>query len=167
MKTPWMRAFGEDPAPLSRNRRGAVYVEFLAVFFPLLTFFLGLVQMAFLQAATIIVQHSASKAVRTATLVMYDHPDAWSGDQGGKVTGAKRKVVEQDANIQLSTLGTTKGKVTFNDSAYDRNQPLTVTVDYDYTCRVPLGRIIACGLDGKKDIHAQATLPNQGADFMY
>jgi hypothetical protein len=40
-----------DGAPRKRGTEGAVMVEFLAVFFPLFSFFLGLVQLMFLQTA--------------------------------------------------------------------------------------------------------------------
>ena len=194
MKTPWMRAFearandapaardhgsrgdlASPPLPLPlplplprKGTRGAVYVEFLVVFLPLLSLFLGLVQLAFLQAASIIVQHSAMRAVRTAGVILYDNPKFYNNEGQGSVGSTKRKIVEDDARIPLTTLGdASKATITWNANGYDRDDPVTLTVLFDYSCRVPLGRILACGADGEKQLAGEATLPTQGADFDY
>jgi hypothetical protein len=148
--------------------RGAVYVEFLAVFFPIFSFFMGLVQYAFIQTAAVIVQHGAMKGARTASVIIYDHPRYWGGDAGGRITGPKRALIEETARLPLTTLGSANSaQVSFNETSFARNDPVTVIVDYNYTCRVPLGRILACGADGIKPLRGTATLPNHGAEFRY
>ena len=52
-----------------RGDEGAVMVEFLAAFLPIFAFFLGLVQLVFIQTASLIVNHAAHVAVRAAVVV--------------------------------------------------------------------------------------------------
>jgi hypothetical protein len=63
----------------SQSQRGAVYVEFLVVFIPFFILFLWLVQMSFAYAARIVVQHSASRAARSAIVVLPDDPQFYGG----------------------------------------------------------------------------------------
>lgn len=64
---------------LQRDEEGAAYVEFLIAFLPLFTLFLGLVQWALMGAADLVVQHSASRAVRAAVVVLDDDPERYDG----------------------------------------------------------------------------------------
>jgi len=50
---------------------------------------------------------------------------------------------------------------------YGRSEPITVRVDYDYTCKVPWGRFVCCGFSARKHLSAEATMPNQGAGYRY
>jgi len=152
----------------ARARRGAVYVEFLAVFFPMFTMFLGLVQFSFIQTASIIVQHSAMRAARTAVVVLHDNPTFYGGAQQGMVTGAKQAMVETAARVPLASLGNAgAATVSFDKGSYGRDDPVKLTVKYPYGCKVPVGRVMACGLDGNREIAAQVGLTNHGADFIY
>ncbi|HSN99535.1 MAG TPA: TadE family protein, partial [Candidatus Nanopelagicales bacterium] len=142
-----------EPTPLAKDQRGAVYVEFLAVFFPLFTMFLGLVQFIFLQTATIIVQQSAMRGARTATVVLFDDPELYGGAQQGMLTPQKRTMVETVARVPLTALGNpANATLSFNKNTYGRNDLLTLTVEYPYACRVPVGRTMACGIDGKRTL---------------
>ena len=44
--------------------------------------------------------------------------------------------------------------------------PVTVRVEFDYPCMVPLGRLLLCR-DGERELHSESTLPNQGASYDY
>jgi hypothetical protein len=63
-----------------RGREGAAYVEFLLAFVPILTLFLGLVQLGLLYGGNLVVQHAAHRAVRTAMVVLDDDPRYFDGD---------------------------------------------------------------------------------------
>jgi hypothetical protein len=65
------------------NERGAVYVEFLIVFFPVFILFLGICQIALVSTARFVVQHAANCAARSAVVVLESSP----GDFGGAVRG--------------------------------------------------------------------------------
>jgi hypothetical protein len=150
------------------DRRGAVYVEFLAVFWPLFTFFMCLVQFAFLQTASIIVNHAAMKAARIAAVVIYGDPAEVGGVGQGTVAGMREEMIKQAGQFPLTALGNAgAAKVTTDKNSYARDEMVTVTVEYDYLCRVPLGRTFVCGVGSTKTIIGKAALPNQGASFTY
>lgn len=65
--------------------RGAVYLESLLVLGPLLTLILGITQMVLLQAASLIVQHAATRSVRSAVVVLEDSPRYFGGSPRGSV----------------------------------------------------------------------------------
>ena len=74
-------------APNGRaDERGAVYVEFLIVFFPLFLLFLGICQIALVSAARFVVQHAASSAARSAIVVLESSPDDFGGIDRGWVS---------------------------------------------------------------------------------
>lgn len=155
-----------DPSGLARDARGAVYVEFLAVFFPIFTLFLSLVQFAFLQTASIVVQQSAMKAVRVAAVVIHDNPAYYGVDQGS-VSGKRKEMILDAARFPLTPLGGASSATVTLNSSYGRDDMIDLTVSYQYTCRVPLGRFVVCGVDGQKVLAAKASFLNQGADFIY
>ncbi|AKT36529.1 TadE/TadG family type IV pilus assembly protein [Chondromyces crocatus] len=158
----------EKKPSLVEDRRGAVYVEFLGAFFPLFTMFLALVQFGFIQTASIIVQHSAIRASRTAAVILHDNPAHYGGALQGTVTAQKREMVLDDARGPLKSLGNAnQTNVTFDKNNYGRDDMVRLRVQYPYGCKVPVGRTIACGFDGQRTLEAEASMPNQGADFIY
>ncbi|UJR79091.1 TadE/TadG family type IV pilus assembly protein [Sandaracinus amylolyticus] len=62
------------------SEEGAAYVEFLLAFVPILTLFLGLVQIGLLYAGNLVVQHAAHRAVRSAMVVLDDDPRYYEGE---------------------------------------------------------------------------------------
>ncbi len=162
----------ETPPPrrtLLRDARGAVYVEFLIAFFPLFFFFLSLVQLAFVTSANLITKHSAITAARAAVVVLYDDPKHYSGEPVGRATGKRKEDIERAARIPLSTMGLELSAVKVEMAEnIDRDDPVTVKVEYDYHCQVPWGRSVVCGFfTNRKRLTAEATLPNQGASYRY
>lgn len=79
-------------APGSRTR-GAAYLEALLVLGPLLTLILGITQLVLLQAASLVVQHAATRSVRSAVVVLEDDPKYFRGAPRGSVDyrGAERR----------------------------------------------------------------------------
>ena len=53
------------------------------------------------------------------------------------------------------------------NDAYTPREPVTVRVEYEYACLVPIGRQLVCGLDATKTLKTEATLQNQGATYAY
>jgi len=77
--------------PLRRRRAGrraagAVYVEVLVAIIPVLIFFFGLLQLALLHTARLVVRHAAQRAVRSAVVVLEDDPARFDNQGQGEVT---------------------------------------------------------------------------------
>jgi hypothetical protein len=77
-----------EPTLLS-DERGAAYVEFLLAFVPLFLFFVGMIQMAVLYAASLLVEHAADRAARAAATMLDDDPRYYLGEARGDLTGAE------------------------------------------------------------------------------
>lgn len=60
-----------------RRREGAVYVEFLIAFPPVLIFFLCLVQLSMIYVGKLSVQHASYRAARAAIVVLPDNPSKY------------------------------------------------------------------------------------------
>jgi hypothetical protein len=162
---------GEDRCgwQIRGDRDGAIYVEFLLAFLPVLFFFLSLLQLIFVQTANLITKHAATKAVRAAVVVLPDDPAYYGGTPVGSFSGQRKTDIERAAQVSLSTTGVAEAaaaEITV-DGAYSRNAVLTAKIEYNYRCKVPWGRFAVCGLSNFKKLSAEASLTNQGADYVY
>lgn len=161
-----------DASPLDgprRGRAGAVYVEFLIAFLPVFFFFLSLVQLIFLQTASLITHHAAAKAVRAAVVVLPDDPKYYNNVPVGSFSGQRKSDIERAAQIPLATMGLLEAaavKISIKPN-YARNALLTAKVEYQYHCKVPWGRFLICGFTNFKKITAEASMTNQGALYAY
>ena len=150
-----------------RGTRGAVYVEFLIAFLPMFFFFLSLVQLMFVQAANLMVKNAAVKAARAAVVVLHDDPKFYGGVAMGSFSGGRKNAIEVAAKLPLVPLGLDAAttKVVMN-SSYGRDELVKVTVEVNYTCKVPWGRFTVCTA-GRKKLVGEAAMPNQGAEFTF
>jgi hypothetical protein len=55
-----------------RHGKGAVYVEFLIVFFPMMMLFFGLAHLGLVYGAHLLVEHAAARAARAAIVILPD-----------------------------------------------------------------------------------------------
>jgi len=69
------------------DQGGVAYVEFLLAFVPLFMFFVGMIQMATLYGASLLVEHAADRAARAAATMIDDDPRYYRGDARGNVGG--------------------------------------------------------------------------------
>lgn len=144
---------------------GAVYVEFLMVFLPMLFFFLGLVQLIFLHVANLAVAHAATNAARKSATVLPDDPQYWGGTGQNVVAGARKTAIEDVAKYTLQAVGgEDTADIRITSGGIRGNNTVEVTVDFP--CRVPGGSVIACG-GASKTLTATAEFPNQGAEYLY
>jgi hypothetical protein len=72
------------------DQRGVVMIEFLIAFVPTFVLFLGVVQLALLSAARLVVQHAAVAGARSAVVVLDDDPRLYGGTACGRLTGKAR-----------------------------------------------------------------------------
>jgi len=187
--TAWTGPCGTADAASSKKgckgTRGAVYVEFLIAFLPVFCFFLALVQFSLLELINMMLKHTAEQTVRAAIVIIHDDPQYYGGAAMGSVTGQRREDIQKAAEAIIGK----SGEVTINmESSYGRDDMVTVEVELNYECTVPFGRLLVCGggatnatgvyaeNDGTKwgkggkeyrMLRAQASLPNQGADYEY
>jgi hypothetical protein len=71
---------------MTRDQRGVATIEFLVAFFPVFTLFLATVQLSFLRAGHLVVQHAAYRAARSAVVVLEDVPASFDGASRGDIT---------------------------------------------------------------------------------
>jgi hypothetical protein len=156
---------------LERDTRGAVYVEFLIAFLPLFVFFLSLCQLAYVQAAHIVVQHAAVMATRAAAVVLPDDPQYYDGETVNSASGKRLDDIRRAAEIPLKAAVTSKPdfELTFpGGDSVDRNGLVQVKVELDYPCKVPIGALIVCSpSNGRKKLTGISAFPNQGAGYEY
>lgn len=158
------------------DARGAIYVEFLIAFMPVFVMFLGLVQLADLHQASVIVGHSAIMAARSAVVVLHDDPQYYGNAEIGKPTGQRLDDIKRAAMTPLlASRSITQYKVNLPASAggsdtkseFTRDELVRVRVQAQFHCRVPLVGTLVCGSKSMKTLAAEAALPNHGVSYSY
>jgi hypothetical protein len=88
--------------------RGAVYVETILCLVPLLTLFFGVVQLAFVASARLVVRHSAAQGARAAVVLLEDDPKRFSeAPRGDLLQGSSSGVASGLRTVlgQVASLG--------------------------------------------------------------
>lgn len=171
--------------------RGAVYVEFLIAFMPLLILFMCLWQMSRMYTTSLAVQHAAVLAARSGAVVFADDPASYGGEAVGQVTTKRKQAVEGAALIPLSPFildgSLVSVDVTYPSqpggsgerSSFNPSDPTTsddsarvdfvrVRVATTFRCRIPLADRIACDpVTRTRTITREAAYPYQGASYTY
>jgi Flp pilus assembly protein TadG len=88
---------------LVEDRRGVVFLEFLIAFVPVWTFFLCVVQLAFITHANLMVKHAADSAARSAVVVLPDDPNEYGGEP--KMSVRRNRVAVSDIGRALGRVG--------------------------------------------------------------
>jgi hypothetical protein len=89
----------------TRGDRGAVYVEFLIAFFPVFTFFLSLMQLAFVYTTQLFVEHTATVAARTAALALGKPEGSENASEASKavpLSATRQALVRKAAVLTLA-----------------------------------------------------------------
>jgi Flp pilus assembly protein TadG len=150
---------------LLRDRSGAVYVEFIGAFMPLLTVFLCVAQLADLYATKLVVRHAAHRTARAGIVVFPDDPAHYEAvgkleevrAAGYAVLASKRSI--SDAEIEIPT-----------GEEYERAEPVTVVVRATTRCIFPIANRLLCSAgDGEPSRVLEATLsmPAHAARYEY
>ena len=153
-----------------RDQRGAVYLEMLIGYLPVLAFFFGVLQFADVAAAHLIVQRAAGAAARAAVVVLPDDDVFYIGADRDVGPGDRKLAdIQRAADLVLHTMNRLQGDVELDGPTtivHGEDQvraPVTATVHARYRC---FARVF-CGADGAVELSAQATLPYQGARYRY
>lgn len=109
-----MSATNTRPRPsLHADAGGAVYVEFLVAFIPFFILVLGMMQLALLYSAHLVVQHAAASAARAAIVVFPDCPQRYDGAPENVVNGGGRGDDPASALSSLFGAGSAPGGTGF------------------------------------------------------
>lgn len=171
---------------------GAVYVEFLIAFMPVLVTFMCLWQMSRMYTTALAVQHAAVIAARSGAVVFADDPQKYNGEAVGQITSKRREAVEGSAlfalapfildgslvSVKVTFPSTPNGheeRTSYNASSADPNTADAQRVDLvrahieaTFRCRIPLADRIACNpLTRTRTIVREAAMPYQGARYDY
>jgi len=95
------------PRSLVSDQCGVVFLEFLIAFVPLWTFFLCVVQLAFITQANLMVKHSADAAARSAVVVLPDDPNEYGGEP--KMSVSRNSVTASDIAAALGRIASGVG----------------------------------------------------------
>jgi Flp pilus assembly protein TadG len=90
---------------LRRDARGAVYVEFLLVFLPVFLLFLAILELGFIYAGRLVVQHASTRAARAAVVVIDDDPAFYGGAPRGRVVTTGSTMTPSPVEIFLAGAG--------------------------------------------------------------
>ena len=172
------RPVREKTRPPKRGRlldnRGAVYVEFLASFFPVFISFWCLLQSAGLYAAKLVVRNSAYLGARAAAVVIPDDPKRYGGAKG--VSGKRKAAIESAVRqglagnrslINWMAVIKTKGGNGQEKTDFNRDEVVRVSVHVPYKCRLPIADKVVCGFLGWRYLDAEANMVVHGADYEY
>jgi Flp pilus assembly protein TadG len=143
------------------DRSGAVLVETVIVFVPLLTFFLAVLQVLEIGAANLVIKRAASVAARAAIVVLPDSEEYYPGSGVNSFSGKRSEEIHEAARMILATNSSfvaSSANVTVTPAA--NNDPLTATVSARFRCGV------MC-LGGSVRLSGSATHTYQGAKYSY
>jgi Flp pilus assembly protein TadG len=140
-----------------RDERGAAVAEMAVVFPVVFTFFLGTYMLAYLFAADLIVERSASAAARAASVYMADSATFYTDHDNrlGYVREAARRVLFASPALDPESVRVT---LTGQESGASM---LTANVHANFECGVFIVSFL-CGLDHRVVLHASASMPYQG-----
>lgn len=151
-----------------RGQRGAVYVEFLIVYIPVLLTFFSVWQLGELASANLVVKRATTAAARAATVVLPDDPDFYGGTPVDTYGGARADDIQLAAGLVLMAAPQiTDMSLDVNTYPYaGRERLVSVRLSAEYHC---LGAAIAvvCGLDGKVDLTSETIQAYHGAYYQY
>ncbi|MCA9594452.1 MAG: hypothetical protein KC776_14105 [Myxococcales bacterium] len=152
----------------SRGTKGAVYVEFLIVFWPIFLTFWVLTQAAGLYSAKLIVMHSAVTGARAAAVVIPDDPKNYGGEEMNKLTSKRRQAIERAVAIpQLASLSLGMSEVEFpNGTSYGPGSTVVVHVKTPYYCELPIAKWFVC-IAGTRILEGRASMPVHAATYEY
>jgi hypothetical protein len=151
---------------MRHDTRGAVAVEYLVAFLPVMLCFASVWQIADLYAAHLIVQRAASAAGRAATVVLPDDPYYYDEVEVDSDSGARRAQIELAADLVLRASPRILDNPTVGISGASGEGPLTATIRATYRC-FPGWGIAVCGADGRKTVRGRAEYPYHGASYQY
>jgi len=153
--------------PFAHDERGAVFVEQLIAYMPVMFFFMATWQLIDMCAAHLILKRAASAAARAAVVVLPDDPAFYDGVAKDSFSGKRKEDIELAAAMTLATsphfTSDFKVEVTSNLKG---SAPLTATVKAKFFCFAGWVSLV-CGPTGIRELTAKSTYAYQGAAYSY
>jgi hypothetical protein len=152
---------------LKNDDRGAVFVEQLIAYLPVMFFFLATWQLIELCAAHLILKRAASAAARAAVVVLPDDPAFYDGVAKDSFSGKRKSDIELAAAMILATSPhfSSDFKVEV-PSGLKGAAPLTATVKAQFHCFAGWVSLV-CGPTGSRELTAKSVYAYQGAPYSY
>ncbi len=166
----------QPPSGLRKDKRGAVYVEFLGAFFPIFFGFWCLMQSVGIYAGKLVTMNAAYLGARAAAVVLPDDPKTYDKAGIGEVKGKRKEAIERAVQMGLGgnrsllwplaqvTLRGADGK---EKKKFNRDEVVIVRVEVPYRCRLPVADKVICGFSGMTTVAAEAKMVVHGADYVY
>jgi Flp pilus assembly protein TadG len=152
-------------AALRRDERGAVFVEKLIVYLPLLLAFFLSWELSEVAAAKLVVQRASSAAGRAAVVVLPDDPVFYEGEETDSFDGRRREDVELAAGMVLSAIPQLSSDFVVSLAGTpQKNDRLEVTVEATYECGAVA---LICGADGTLSLSAVTSHTYHGARYVF
>ena len=151
---------------LLQANEGAVFVETLIAYLPIMFFFMATWQLAELCAAHLIVERSASAAARAASVVLPDDPFYYGGAGINAYEGARKSDVELAAKMVLAAAPQISDDPVISVSGNSGNGPLKANVVANFHCFAGWASIV-CGGGGVRKLSAEAEAAYQSAKYQY
>jgi hypothetical protein len=150
---------------LEKQTEGAVFVEQLIAFLPVLFFFLATWQLLELCAADLILKRAASAAARAAVVVLPDDPMFYGGAPVNSFSGPRKVDIELAAAMILATSPHFSNNFTVTVAGTSGNEPLTATIRAQFHCFAGWVSLVCGG--ATRTLEASAQHVYQGAPFDY
>jgi hypothetical protein len=161
---------GEEPAmtqPASRtDQRGAVFVEKLIVYLPMLLAFFAAWELAELGAAHVVTQRACAAAGRAAMVVLGDDPAFYEDEPIGSFDGMRRADIELAAAMILSAVPRMSDDFSVEIAEEPKNSGdvFEVAVSASYDCGLVS---LICGGDSSVELLATSQHTYHGAKYPY
>jgi len=152
---------------LKRDQRGAIFVEHIIAYLPVMFFFMATWQLMDLCAAHLILKRAASAAARAAVVVLPDDPAYYDKVPKDSFSGKRKEDIEFAAELILSTSPHFSSDVKVEvQSSFKGGEPLTATVTAKFHCFASWVSLV-CGPTGIREMTAKSVYAYQGASYNY
>jgi hypothetical protein len=153
--------------PIS-DQRGAVFVEHIIAFLPVMFFFLATWQLIELCAAHLVMRRAASAAARAAVVVLPDDPYNYGGVDPHVYEGARKADIENAAALVLMSNPHISPDFDLrieHPGQDDPHGPLTARLSANFHCFAGWVSLV-CGGNSRR-LTTEATYAYQGAKYTY
>lgn len=150
---------------LLKGTRGAVLAEFIIAFMPIMTIYLTMLELAHYFVIREVVVHAANATARACAVVGPNDAPVGGGKNGGIADAqAAGEWALKPWKASGNNVQNIKVECTQADPAQDPAGKTSGHITADYSCSVPIAKLIACA-GGPKKIDVTSSFPHQGAKY--